>query len=273
MRLLVRVIAPLFLTLTFSITVRAATVTNADLPGSIQSCIASATCFVSNTSAYDWGTVNAFQITQNTGSGFEGNWLMRYSLVPPSGQSRLNPPVNDSFSGYLWMLAKDSYSAAETAHPFTLYLDKVSPALFSMFGQSGDLDLFMPTTDMLAGSSYRTYGLDGNNNSYSYGDLSGEVPLPCIAEGCDTHARLNLVQLTYGDFGSVITLTAFNPSDSRGLVFTQSESFPCYGDPSCAMNDVQSFYVSAVPVPGAVWLFGSGLAGLIGMMRRMRQHP
>lgn len=273
MRLLARVIAPLFLALTFSMTVRAATVTNADLPGSIQACVAATTCFVSNTSTYDSGTASAFQIAQNTGSGLENNWLMRYSLVPPSGQLRLDPPVDDSFSGYLWMLAKDSYSASETAHPFTLYLDKVSPAPFSMFGQSGDLDLFMPTADLVAGSSYRIYGLDGNNNSYDYGNLSGEAPLPCLAEGCESSARLNLVQLTYGDFGSAgIWLTSFNPSDTRGLVFTQRESFPCYGDPSCAVNDVQSFYVSAIPLPGAVWLFGSGLAGLIGMMRRMRRR-
>jgi hypothetical protein len=270
MRLLARVIAPLLLALTFSITVRAATVANADLPGSIQSCIAAATCFVSNTSAYDSGTASAFQIVQNTGSGFENNWLMRYSLVPPSGQSRLDPPVNDSFSGYLWMLAKNSYSATETAHPFTLYLDKASPAPFSMFGQSGDLDLFMPTADMVTGSSYRTYGIDYSLNSYDFGNLSGEVPLPCLAEGCETHARLNLLQLAYGDFGSTIMLTGFNSSDARGQLFTQYETFPCYGDPSCAIHDVQSFYVSAVPIPGTVWLFGTGLSVLAGIRRRNR---
>jgi hypothetical protein len=29
--------------------------------------------------------------------------------------------------------------------------------------------------------------------------------------------------------------------------------------------------VAAVPVPAAVWLFGSGLIGLIGMARRRKQ--
>lgn len=273
MRLLARIGVLLFLSLTFPITTHAATITTSDLPGTIQSCIASATCSVLNTSSYDSGTASAFQITQNTGSGLEQDWLMRYTLVPPSGQSRINPSQNDSFSGYLWILAKSSFSATETAHPFTLYLDKVSPTPFSMFGQSGDLNLFMPTSDVIAGGSYRTYGLDYSNNSYSYGNLTGEVPLPCLSEGCETHAQLNLVQLTYGNFGSAgIYLTSFNASDARGLVFTQSESYPCYGDPSCAVNDMQSFYVSAVPVPGALWLFGSGLLGLIGMMRRSHRH-
>lgn len=273
MRLLARAIALLFLSLTFSITTRAATVSNSDLPGSIQSCITASTCFVSNTSSYDSGTASAFQIIQPTGSGAEFNWLMRYTLVPPSGQSRINPPQTDSFSGYLWMLAKGTYSATETAHPFTLYLDKMSPTPFSMFGQTGDLSLFMPTADLVAGSSYRTYGLDYYNNSYSFGDLSGEVPEPCVAEGCETHAQLNLVQLTYGNFGSAISLASFNPSDTRGLVYTQRSSYPGYGgNPSSTINDVQSFYVSAVPVPGAVWLFVSGLAVLVGVMQRTRRR-
>ena len=192
---------------------------------------------------------------------------MRYTMVPPSGQSRINPSQTDAFSGYLWMLAKSTYSATETAHPLTLYLDKVAPTPFNMFGQNVDLSLTMTTADLVAGSGYRTDGLDGNNNIYSYGDLAGNVPVPCAAEGCETHAELNLLQLTYGNFGSVIALMSFNPLDARGLVYTQRSSFSCYGDISCATNDVQYFYVSAVPIPAAGWLFSSGLIGLIGIAR------
>jgi len=263
MRPFARAVVLLCFPLMFPVTTtHAATITTSELPGSIQSCVTSATCFVSNTSSYDSGTASAFQITQNTGNGFENDWLMRYALLPPS-----------SGGGYLWLLARSSYSSTETAHPFTLYLDKVSPTPPSMFGQSGDLNLFMPTTDLVAGSSYRTYGLDYNNSSYSYGNLSGNVPVPCVAETCKTHAQLNLVQLTYGDFGSAgIYLTSFNAADARGLVFTQSSSFSGLGDPSLAFNDVQSFYISAVPLPGAVWLFGSGLVGVIGLRRRQHRH-
>jgi hypothetical protein len=260
--------ALLSLSLAFSIPARSATITNPDLPGSIQSCITAATCFVSNTSAYDSATASAFQIYQNVGSGVENNWLMRYALVPPSGQSRINPTQTNSFSGYLWMLIKSTYTATESAHPLTLYLDKVTPAPFSMFGQYGDLSMTMTTADLVSGSGYRTYGLDGNNDSYDDGSLSGNVPLPCVAEGCEAHAQLNLVQLIYEDYGTNIALTSFNSSDPRGLVYEQRSSFPCYGDPSCAINDVQSFYVSAVPIPAAAWLFGSGLLCLIGVSRR-----
>jgi hypothetical protein len=34
-----------------------------------------------------------------------------------------------------------------------------------------------------------------------------------------------------------------------------------------------SVTTQAVPVPAAVWLFGSGLLGLIGVARRHRQPP
>lgn len=272
MSFLTRVIVALLFMQTLSPAVRAATLTNAELPSAIQSCIAASTCFASSTSAYDSGMVSAFQLVQDTGSGFEDSWLMRYTLVPPSGQSSLNSALDNSFTGSLWLLAKMSYSTSESAHPFTLYLDKVSPTPFNMFGQSGDgvLESFMPTADLLAGSSYLTVGIDFFSNSYSFGNLTGETPLPCLAEGCESHARLNLVGLNYEDVGSSIILTDFNPLDTRGLVFTQYQTYPCYGDTSCAMDDSQAFYVSAVPVPGAMWLFGSGLAGLVGLLRRRR---
>ena len=272
MRLPARLAVLLCISPTFSLTAAwAATIATSELPGSIQSCITSATCVVSNSSAYDSGTASAFQIAQSTGSGYDSNWLLRYTLTPPSGQSRINPSQSDSFSGYLWILAKSSYSAAETAHPFTIYLDKVSPTPFSMYGQSGDLSLLMSTADLVAGSSYRTYGLDSSNNSYSYGNLTGDVPLPCLAEGCEARALVNLAQLTYSDLGSAGTYHMyFNPSDMRGLVFTQRQSFSCYGDPLCAVNDVQSFYISAVPLPAGVWLFGSGMLGLLRMLYRRK---
>lgn len=155
MRLLPRATILLCTSLTFSFTTAgAATITTSDLPGSIQSCIAAATCFVSQTSSYDSATASAFQMTQS------GNyWLMRYALASPSGQSGTNGFASESFSGNLWMLAPASYSTAQTFASFTLYLDKISPTPESMNNQNGVVNLMMPTADVLAGTSHRTIGL------------------------------------------------------------------------------------------------------------------
>ena len=35
-------------------------------------------------------------------------------------------------------------------------------------------------------------------------------------------------------------------------------------------GEIHAFYIQAVPIPAAIWLFGSGLIGLIGLARRKR---
>lgn len=239
----------------------AAVIGFSDLPGTIQSCVTDASCSVSFNSTYDSGTVSAFEITE----GAETNFLVRYTLAPPSAQTRLDPPLNEDLSGYLWMGVKFQYSASETDHPVTLFLDKVAPVPFSMFNQSGDLSLLVTTADLIAGSASRLSGLDVNNQPFDSGNLSGEIPLSCVAETCEIGAMLNLVQLSYVDFGaSGIFLQAFNPSDARNLVYAQHESFDGQDFP---FNNTQSFNIPAVPLPGAFWLFASGLVALIGARR------
>ena len=83
--------------------------------------------------------------------------------------------------------------------------------------------------------------------------------LPCAAEGCVATARLDLLFLDYIDVGG-FALASFNSADSGSLLFSVSSSFE--GTRS------QSYYVSTVPVLPAVWLFITGLLGLIGLARR-----
>jgi len=61
-------------------------------------------------------------------------------------------------------------------------------------------------------------------------------------------------------------------SDVSGGVTLQLKS-SCGGAASCVSDvyfDNASMTVAAVPVPAAVWLFGSGLLGLIGVARRKK---
>lgn len=255
----------------FSSSIHAATIAIADLPGSIQSCMGTS-CLVNMASTYDSGAVSAFQIMQSSGSEvYTQNWLIRYSLSAPSSESRINPTSSTPLSGNLWLLAKTVYTATETSHPFTLYLDKVTPTPFLMPGQGGsDLALSMTTSDLLSGGAFRTAGIDESNNVYDYGSLIG-APVLCVASGCETHAQLNLLQLHYKSLGTTLTLDYFNPLDERTLVFNQRSSFTGLGCLDCATNDVQSFYVSAVPLPSALSSLTLGLFVFTGVLARQRR--
>jgi hypothetical protein len=250
-------------------TAGAAVVLDSELPNSIQSCMASGACFAGPVSVYDSGTAAAFPLSQNLGTATEQNWLMRYTLVPPSAQTRTNPAQTDSLGGYLWMLVKGQYDAAEAGHGVTVFLDKASPSAFGFAGQSGDLSLQLATADLVAGSSYFDAAFTSGNVYASSGNLTGELPPMCLADNCGVHVDLNLLQLSYSDNGSTVAFTGFDPSDVRGLVFGQ-RSYYQSGDPSTAVNDVQTFQVSAVPLPAALWLFGPALAGLAGWSGRRR---
>ena len=240
-------------------------VTVADLPGSIQSCVANASCIANTTSVYDSATASAFAITDASQPGY----LIRYALAVPSGQdiTSLTPP-STPYSGYLWMQVQSFYSASQAADPITLYLDKVSPAPATIY-KSGDLTLYVSPADLLAGSSYVKSGLDSNNNGYVSGSLSGDVPIGCVAQGCSAFAQINLAQLQFGQYGSTIYSTGFNPADTHTLVFSQgtADDGSVSGYPYSA---TQSFYVSAVPEPQFVCLYSSGLACLAAVLRRKR---
>jgi hypothetical protein len=266
----VRAMFPACLAIACSLPSHAATVTEQELPASVLACMSSASCFVMTTSSHESDTASAFPIFHLTGDGMEGNWLLRYPLVPPSGRTGIHPPRFEGHGGHLWLMVEGRYDASESRHPVTLYLDKVDPAPTPFYGQEGDLSLYVSTADLLAGDSHMTVGL-GYGGSYGHGDLSGETPLPCLADGCRVHARLNLLQLSYAEAGPDLVFAGFNPSDSRGLLYRQEISY-LTGDPFVDMHDVQAYYVSAVPLPAPAWLMGSGLLTLIGLGKRRHAH-
>ena len=57
--------------------------------------------------------------------------------------------------------------------------------------------------------------------------------------------------------------------DLTGTTLLSSETIALHWGPSCANDIIEGqVAISAVPVPGSLWLFGSGLIGLIGISRR-----
>ena len=65
---------------------------------------------------------------------------------------------------------------------------------------------------------------------------------------------------TAWDIGTVFTCTSINPDSSCA---TDAE----YGDITFSPG---TWTVSSVPIPSAVWLFGSGILGLVGVSRRKK---
>lgn len=61
-----------------------------------------------------------------------------------------------------------------------------------------------------------------------------------------------------------------NVTFSGGFDFSNGSKFTWYADSLYYVLAVRSGDVSAVPVPAAAWLFGSGLIGLVGVARRKR---
>lgn len=223
------------------------------------------------TSETDLSYMNAFTIGRD---GLE-NWLIRYALDFGSSTSSLEYDVDTGgyetilapHSGYIWLEAPKSIDINNT-NIFRIYTDQV-----------------VPDPDYLDDSLYQStwiFGMDANDvNSggasiTSYGSDGGEPPLPgegslellrflspCIE--CDQSVALNLVGLSYLNGSSQLIV---DPSDTNPILLAYSEIASAYD-----VNNSSNFYVQPVPVPAAIWLFGSGLFCLIGAARiKKRMH-
>ena len=104
-------------------------------------------------------------------------------------------------------------------------------------------DVFNVSFDILADEAL---GSSGTVTAYLDGSVVGSISLFGDGDG-NTH---NLIDLS--SFGLIDQLVLSSSLDPAGLGY-------------------DNFSFSVVPVPAAVWLFGSGLLGLIGVTRRKKQ--
>ena len=99
--------------------------------------------------------------------------------------------------------------------------------------------------------------------------------------GCDEINPGSRFGYTFGDFSDRLLLGAIPDGESFTLetIMNVSVSAPPFemgglafiGDPSTIGTDPGiSGSIGIVPVPAAVWLFGSGLLGLVGIARRKK---
>lgn len=246
-------------------------VSAAVLPSEIQDCISSAVCSTP-VPVQQGPTYSAYSYSD----GGIDKFLFEYSLWPSSNESTNFGTTQ--LSGAAWLSANAAYDLTQERHFFTLYLDGVAPTPTNLwvFDSDGlDVGLSMPTPDLLAGTSFFRLGEDQSAGDFflegelgTLGDQGqGMYPLadnhsfvPCLADTCEVGAEFNLLNMQYLQLGSIAQLT-LNPTDQRGLLYSQYQDWD--GDDTWYRS--QSYQV--VPIPPAVWLFGSGLLGLIRVAR------
>jgi hypothetical protein len=263
-------------------TVSAITVT--DLPGQLQTCIGNSSCAVTTASALvDYGNMQAYAYTDLSGGSPMTGYALRYALTSPSGRNVTDGGFT-SYTGYVWLTVYDSYDLSADSNLVAVYTDTVTPTPANLLiGDSNGLDIAidMQNTALLSGNGYRLIGLDADLNTIDQGtmtllgDRGFNALLPCLAEGCSSQATLNLLYLSVVSSGGIAFLN-FNAADTRSLLYQVSLYDP-YGydlatDDYTGILDTQSYYINAVPLPAAAWLFGSGLLGLVGITRRKKTY-
>jgi len=243
-----------------------------ELPSDIQACMSNGACAVNNSSLMDYNNASMFQYydiaNDSTGK------LIRYGLVN-SSQTEYDAITN--FNGSIWLQASDQYNLSNSTHDFTLYLDNVTPAPMDMSydGAPLSINLGLTTSDLISGGGYLSEYLDWDYGVVTSGALTTDgLPQLCLAIDCGIDALFNLVYLQYFSDGSTASLLPFLlADDSRGVLYSQRHYYDD-GDPSTSYYAEQVFAVQAVPVPPAVWLFSSGLIGLVSFAKRKKaQKP
>jgi hypothetical protein len=87
-----------------------------------------------------------------------------------------------------------------------------------------------------------------------------EFPVPMVATGMSVTTATDLL-------GSLLAPGSFTFDVMPGSYFV---SFFGFADTSAPQLGQYGIEISQVPVPAAIWLFGSGLLGLVGIARRKK---
>jgi len=228
--------------------------------------------------AVDYGTqistpgLDAVQLIRQTATGYVFDWLIRYDLYSPSsatydvfdesigedGGEIIH--VTNSYTGSLWLEAPEQLNPDGISN-FTLHQS------FDRYSDSEPSSLGMTYSDASNGTAYN-YMPTSNTRYYSEvpsGDLVAEFAWDTCVE-CGWDVNFNLIGFEY-----INGELAFKPDvDANSLLFSYTST-----NPEAYMTNgivTSQLHVVPAPLPAAAWLFGSGLLGLIGVMRRHRKQ-
>jgi hypothetical protein len=249
----------------FSAGGHAITLNYSDLPDQIQADVSPA--YVGLRSMVDTSFSSAFYVYH----GGELNWLIRYSLDPASSRTTIYEGfdgVVNPYSGYIWLEAPVALNLTGENY-FRVYTDQITPNPdldgFSSGGNQSTWIFGMSADTARAGSAsaYIPYDQGLGGSALPSGNMNiVDGFFTCIE--CEYIVSLNLVGLQYDASGNSV----IDSTDTTALLLSYNDFDPLYSRDSTTRN----FYVQQpVPVPAAVWLFGSGLLAMFGFAKR-RKH-
>jgi len=133
--------------------------------------------------------------------------------------------------------------------------DIVNIIIAQVIGNAGDAGFTSTTVDLIS-----TPGV---------GTLDFAFSLCPLASPCDALSNFNAFDLTFDVASSAAGDTPVGLGISAiGNAWFANDGFTALSQPTYNGATVT---VSHVPVPAAVWLFGSGLVGMVGVARRRQQ--
>jgi len=171
-----------------------------------------------------------------------GNEYMNFYANYDNGPVHNNPPLQEAISVFI----QQTFSGAEAAGGATWTFD------FD-FASNPDAPV---TGDTEVGAFIRVF--DAAFNLLDGDTLNTLAATPVFQDG-----KLSVTMNPAWENGGIIQF-GFN-----NLVGNYDGSGRFY-DNACWTNDGGASCPSAVPIPAAVWLFGSGLVGLVGVARRRK---
>ena len=245
---------------------KAANISISDLPSGIQTCVISGSCDYDRRSISDndhASMFNYYDLVNNTTGK-----LIRYSLV--DSQKTIDG-VASNLSGAVWLQASDIYDLSAPMNYLTLHFDQVSPSPVDvLMGLTAPptSQLGLTGTALIAGSGYLNESFITDTNLFVEGNLETDSTTICAAEGCSSEILFNLLSLNYYSAGTnALLVPELDSTDNRSILLSRRSSLYSY-IPEIDFDNQQVFAVQTVPVPAAMWLFGSGLLGLFSFARR-----
>ena len=193
------------------------------------------------------------------------NYTESFGSVPPDGPAPYATATFDdggtAGSVTLTMTVAGTVDGADVTAMFFNLDPTLDPTLLT-FNRDGGTGPAAATTNILTGVDAYRAGGDG------YYDIVFDFPPPPGNDAAKFNAGEDLV---YTITGTGITADSFNffatpgPGEGNPGPYLSVARFQSTGP-----DQEGSDWVGAVPVPAAVWLFGSGLLGLVGVARRRR---